>query len=403
MERAAWSGPDGGPAARPLLGVLQRERGLRLGLVQGLYVGAALAVALTLPQLRRGPTVPAESLAPLAYGIAGGLLSFIALVFSLLFLVVQFGNTTISPRLTLFRDDPLVWHSFAFFVAVFVLCAALGLALSVDHGRVTVAVPVTMIAAVLVALGLSRALQLRALERLQFGATLEAIRVRGEAVMARYYRSQPSRPDAVTDLELPLTAEVRWTTATTMLRQVDLPALVAVARRGDGMIELTVRIGDELRRGAVVARVHGAGSVTADEIMAAFETGVDRTFRQDPLLAFRLLSDIADRALSSALNDPATAVQAVGAIHDLLTVVADKQLDFNPITDADGVGRVRLRFPTWDDFVSAGLDEVAHYAGRSPIVEARLRTLLVDLEAITPPERRGALTLRRRAWLEART
>ena len=41
-----------------------------------------------------------------------------------------------------------------------------------------------------------------------------------------------------------------------------------------------------------------------------------RTFEQDPKYAIRLLVDIAIKALSPAVNDPTTAVQALDEIED---------------------------------------------------------------------------------------
>src|SRR5687768_3133442 len=41
-----------------------------------------------------------------------GIVTFTGVVYSLLFLVVQFGTTTFTPRLNLFRDAPIVWHAF---------------------------------------------------------------------------------------------------------------------------------------------------------------------------------------------------------------------------------------------------------------------------------------------------
>ena len=49
-----------------------------------------------------------------------GVLGLVTIIFSLLFLVVQWAFTSLSPRLTLFRDDPIVWRTFAFAVGVFV-------------------------------------------------------------------------------------------------------------------------------------------------------------------------------------------------------------------------------------------------------------------------------------------
>jgi uncharacterized membrane protein len=52
--------------------------------------------------------------------VGAGFVPFIGFVYSMLFLVVQFGSTTFTPRLNLFRDDPIVWHAFSFFTAVIV-------------------------------------------------------------------------------------------------------------------------------------------------------------------------------------------------------------------------------------------------------------------------------------------
>ncbi|WP_280670741.1 MULTISPECIES: DUF2254 family protein [unclassified Kitasatospora] len=45
----------------------------------------------------------------------------------------------------------------------------------------------------------------------------------------------------------------------------------------------------------------------------AIVSGQERTFHQDPAFALRLLADPGLRALSSAVNDPATAVQVLDA------------------------------------------------------------------------------------------
>jgi len=43
-----------------------------------------------------------------------GVLGLVSIIFSLLFLVGQWAFGSLSPRLTLFRDDPIVWRTFAF-------------------------------------------------------------------------------------------------------------------------------------------------------------------------------------------------------------------------------------------------------------------------------------------------
>jgi hypothetical protein len=58
------------------------------------------------------------------FAVGGGIISLVAVVFSLLFLTVQFASTALSPRLNLFRDAPIVWHAFGLFVGVFVFATS---------------------------------------------------------------------------------------------------------------------------------------------------------------------------------------------------------------------------------------------------------------------------------------
>jgi uncharacterized membrane protein len=89
---------------------------LRLGLVQLGYLFGGFLLGLALPTLDIGPRTSGTSVATLLFTLAGAVITPASVVFSLLFLVGQFGATTLTPRLTLFRDDPLVWNSFGMFL-----------------------------------------------------------------------------------------------------------------------------------------------------------------------------------------------------------------------------------------------------------------------------------------------
>ena len=101
---------------------------------------------------------------------------------------------------------------------------------------------------------------------------------------------------------------VLWPYRQAILQQLDLGRLLRAA--GGAVIVLRAGTGDTLQQGAPVADLHG-GEVTDTAVLAGLVTGPERTFRQDPLFAFRLLADIGMRALSPAVNDPATAVQVL--------------------------------------------------------------------------------------------
>lgn len=383
-----------GDSGASLARTLRRRRGLRVGIVQMAYIVLGVVLGVVLPTIHSGPTIAPETVSPVVLGIAGGFVSFIALVFSLLFLVVQYGNTTVSPRLTLFRDAPIVWHSFGLFMAVFVYATIAAVQLGTRDEDVTVLVPALAITLVIVALMLSRTLQMRALRQLQLPATMEEVRRRGAALIDDLYRSPFAAAGAPAEALPPVQATLRWERAGTTVREIDVRALLAEAQRVDALLDIHVTIGAEVHRNGTIATVHAERPVGPVRVHRTLSTGIDRSFAQDPLLAFRLLSDIGNRALSAAVNDPATAVQVLACVQDLLTILLDRQLDIGDVRDPDGRLRLRLRMPTWEEFLRAGVDEIAYYGQNAPIVRERVGRLLEALLEHAPPERRSAVERR---------
>ena len=104
--------------------------------------------------------------------------------------------------------------------------------------------------------------------------------------------------------------------------------------------------GDLVRHNAVVLHVWNP-SQTPDPraLVKCLDLGTDRTFAQDPLLGFRLINDIALRAMSAAINDPASAVQALDSIESLLTTLVLRDLAIGTIYDDTGTPRVVFNGP----------------------------------------------------------
>jgi uncharacterized membrane protein len=132
--------------------------------------------------------------------------------------------------------------------------------------------------------------------------------------------------------------------------------------------------------------VHGADAPD-EAVLSAMITGTDRRFNQDPLLAFRLPADIGLRALSPAVNDPATTVQVLDSLDGMLNSLAGRELDLGDLTDDRGAAVVRLPAPDWDAFLRVGLDDLVEAAARSPMVLQRARALLAGLRQAVPAGR----------------
>ena len=171
-----------------------------------------------------------------------------------------------------------------------------------------------------------------------------------------------------------------------------MPALLALATQTGGRVEVLVSVGDTLITGMSLLRVFGGNHLVSDETWKrTFETGPDRTFDQDPKYALRLLVDIAIKALSPAINDPTTAVQALDQIQDHLLRLGRRRLEVGAVRDSEGILRLVVPHPTWEDFLRLGFEEIRFCGATSVQVMRRMRALISDLIEALPQERRPAL------------
>jgi uncharacterized membrane protein len=380
-----------GPAAhRP--GRFDRpRRRLRAGLAQLLFAVAGLGLGLLLPRITAEPTVASSRVTETLIGVGFGVLGLVSIIFSLLFLVVQWAFSSLSPRLNLFRDDPIVWRTFGLAIGVFVYSVTAALVIGNDP-EVSVIVPATEVVAVLAALAMIRTLQVRAFASIQLAPTLSTLAAQGRGILDDLYpRPDPADRRSAATLP-PLRRTVTWPHQQAILQQLNLRRLLDAVGRG-AVVVLRAGIGDTLQEGAVIAALHG-GDASDAAVLGGLVTGQERTFHQDPLLAFRLLADIGLRALSPAVNDPATAVQVLETIESLLVPLVTRDLDVADIVDDAGAVAVVLALPSWDDYLRIALDDLIEAGSRSPMTLLQARALLTALLNAAPPQRRSSITWR---------
>ena len=360
--------------------------------MQLLCVAAGLLLGILLPRITTEPSVASTRVTESLVAVGFGILGLVSIIFSLLFLVVQWAFGSLSPRLNLFRDDPIVWRTFGLAIGIFVFSVTAALAIGNDP-RVSVILPAAEVVAVLAAIAMIRTLQVKAFASIQLAPTLSAIAARGRAVIDNLY-SQPCTSDRQPAPPLPpLHRTVTWPGRQAVLQQLDLRRLLGGS--GTAVIVLRARIGDTLQEGAPAADLHG-GDVTDAAVLGAVVTGQERTFHQDPLFAFRLLADIGLRALSPAVNDPATAVQVLDTIESLLQPLVSRDLDVAQIADEAGTVRVVLALPSWDDYLQIALDDLIESGSRSPMVLLRARAMLSGLLTAAPTHRKSPIGWRLR-------
>ena len=161
---------------------------------------------------------------------------------------------------------------------------------------------------------------------------------------------------------------------------VNLRGLVSAARKADGLIEVAPRVGDFVAVEEPLFLLRGGATQIDDRMLRGqIAIGRERTIEQDATFAFRVIVDIAIKALSKAINDPTTAVLSIDQLHRMLRAVGQRSLTSEQILDPEGRVRVIFRTPNWDDFVQLTFSEIRLYGAENFQVARRLRAMIMNL------------------------
>ncbi|OGT82540.1 MAG: hypothetical protein A3H91_03630 [Gammaproteobacteria bacterium RIFCSPLOWO2_02_FULL_61_13] len=168
--------------------------------------------------------------------------------------------------------------------------------------------------------------------------------------------------------------------------------LAGAAEAAGCTLELEVQVGDFVSRGDPLFLTFPPDRpIDAGILHQMIAIGAERTLEQDPVFAFRIIVDIANRALSPAVNDPTTAVLAIDQLERLLRFVGSRQLDPGMLYDSDGNLRLIIPAPRWEDYVSLAISEIRLYGANSIQIPRRLVAMLEHLIEVLPPARAPAL------------
>jgi uncharacterized membrane protein len=370
--------------------------------IPAVYAAVAIAAGFTLPrfesQIFPGLVTPLSVSAATAIysSIASGMIALTGIVFSLGFVMVQFSATAYSPRLVLWiARDPVMSHALGTFTATFLF--AIAALTGVDRGgsgKVPFVSGWVEIALLLASMAMFVAL-IHRIGLLQIHRMLVFTGDQGRKVIDALYPS--SKPAAAVTGAVDLRSLPRMQTLVHLggprsIQAVDVTGLVQLAKASGAVIEMVAAVGDAVFESMPLLHVLGAREpIDKETLRNEIALGGERTFEQDPKYAIRLLVDIAIKALSPAINDPTTAVQALDQIEDLLMRLGQRHLEIGTYRDSDGKLRLVVPFPTWDDLVRLAFDEICAYGATSVQVMRRMNALVADLTLAVPEERRATL------------
>jgi uncharacterized membrane protein len=376
----------------------------------------AVVLALTLPVLDQhlgdsGSSPIAAAAAQQIFGaLASGMITFTGIIFSAVFVAAQIQTSSYSPRLAArLRRDPVVIAGLAFptATATYALFALAAIGGHANRGTRDFVPTVTVIFGLVLAvltLGAFVALVQRAFELTQIGGIFRGLMRSANAVIEDVHPAGAQHAGAAPNITPGTGAAVviAHHGPAAVLAAIDRAALLRLASETGGFIEVIPMIGHYLAPGTPTLRVHGGHS--APDPAHARRVVIlarQRTIDQDPAFVLRMLVDIAIRALSPAVNDPTTAVQALDRIEGLLVELYRRAPGPMLILDTDGVAVGRVPAPTWTGYLELGLIEIRQYGSSSVQVSRRLHALYDHLVAEIDEAAQPRIELERRLLDEA--
>ena len=368
---------------------------MHLWLIPMIYAAASFLCGITLPRLEQAYSpydsgISVASAQAFFSAVASGMIGLTGIVFTISLVMVQFSAIAYSPRLVLLlARDPGLFHSLGVFIATFTY--SLSILLYVDRngsGAVPILSGVVVAGLLLLSMLLFSAL-MKGLRDLQITYVLHTIGDRGREVLRETFQRLDKEEDSqskrgrvagnVSELGA-VVQTLRYFAAPRTITSLDIGDLVRQAQKAEAVIVMVCGVGDTLVENTLLLQVHGVGTTLPERnLLRAIHFGFERTSEQDPKYPIRLLVDIAIKALSPAINDPTTAVQAIDQIEDLLRRLGGHDLDAGYGYDADGVLRLIFPMPTWEDYLVLAFDEVRHYGAGSVQVMRRLKSALLGL------------------------
>ena len=377
-----------------------------LWLIPMLYTVASVTAGLILPRLEHAyfadytENIAVGSALAFFSSVSSGMIALTGIAFAIAFVLVQFNALAYSPRLVvMFASSPKLFHTLGIFFATFFYSLA-AIAWTDRGGSGRVPLFSTLLVAILLIVSMVAFARLvQSLNDLQIHNVLQVIGARGRSVIQVMFPLIADSANASWEGDKPafalgpVTQTLIHSGAPRVVTGFDLDALVWLAQNAGAVVAIEYGVGEALVEDAVVLRVHGADRKLPEQALRrAIHLGTSRSFEQDPKYAIRLLVDIAIRALSPAVNDPTTAVQALDQIEDLLRRLARRKFDIGQARDSGGTIRVTFPVPTWEDYLALAFDEIRQFGASSIQVNRRLRAALVGLsDTMAVDDRRAAV------------
>ena len=379
----------------------------RLSFVPVLYVIAAIALVQVLLIVDRSledqslPTwfeTTVDSARSVFAAMAGGLITSITLLLSMMLVAVQLASSQFSPRtLRDWLGNRTLQHAIGIVLGTTVFCLfALRSTRDFGDDGDRVVPHVTVLVAMLLGV-ISLVAVVRAVDHLthsvRVGSVAKRVATETIGVLDRaddvpaeqapelLPAAEPS--NAEERLDIPSTAVAIETSTSGWIQQIDEDAILAALPDG-GTAYVPVSIGGFVPDRAPLVWVDARSSIDdtcRERVRESLAVGDSRTMQQDVEFGLVQLTDIAVRALSPGVNDPTTACDVTVHIGNVLLAIWTREVP--PTVRRDGDRRVVAVRPTHAAYLARSIGPIRRYGAQDPEVLSSIVTTLGLVRAET--------------------
>ncbi len=361
----------------------------------------ALAAGLIMGQVQAAPGPVLSRLAfqgtaddarSLLSTISSTVVTVIALVLGLTVVALQLASTQFSPRLlrNFLRDRP-TQVVLSVFLATFTYSTAGLYTVGVAAGARTEQYPRLAVTGALLLLFASLAMVVyfanHLLHSIQIDTITGQVQVAVLDVVQRLPGTHEQDPPKPPSTAVPMPARHSG-----YIQAAHPEALLPFAEQQGVRVLLQHRVGEHVVAGSTLALMWGRD---ADETTPASEAsiaaleevvdiGFERTLVQDAAFGIRQLVDVACKALSPAVNDPYTAVQAVHHLAVIFAAMAARPLGDHIASRGDGWPLVLVPGRRFGDYLAVMCGLIRRYGAGEPTVCLALLQLLSTCLAVAP-------------------
>ena len=335
----------------------------------------------------------ADDARTLLVSVSSTVVTVIALVLGLTVVALQLSSTAFSPRLLRnFLRDRATQLVLSVFIATFVYSAAGLFTVGLSAGTRTEEFPRLAISGAILLLFASLGMVVYFADHLMHSIQIDAINKRVVENTRRVLREMHVETVGGLAPRAPEWAVTLRARKSGYVQTVHPELLLPMASQAGVTICLRPKVGAHVVAGTTIGWVWAPTAEDPRPDPEPFEQAVDadirigfeRTLEQDVAFGIRQQLDIACKALSPAINDPYTAVQAINHLSEICCELAMRPLGADILTDAANQGRVVLPGNTFRDYLYFVCGVMGRYGAHDVTVMTALSHLVRSCTEILP-------------------